>query len=86
MTKLQFSTLFSNESLYNNGYLKFLQTDFGKLYESIPFEKLAELLPKKKTNLGAKICLPQEGFFGLMFLKAYTNLSNSLLYYQKDST
>ena len=79
MTKLQIPTLFSKESLYHNRYLKFLQTDFGKLYTSIPFEELAELLPKKKTNIGAKARLPKEGFFGLMFLKAYTGLSDRKL-------
>ena len=79
MTKLQNLTLFADDSLYSNRYLKFLETEFGQLYQSIPFKKLGKLLPSKKANVGAKTRLPPEGFFGLMFLKHYTNLSDSQL-------
>ena len=79
MTKLQNLTLFSKEAFYHNRYLKFLRTDLGKLHQSIPFAELSALLPSKNTNLGAKSRLPKEGFFALMFLKAYTNLSDRQL-------
>lgn len=79
MTKLQEPTLFPNDSLYCNRYLKFLETEFGQLYQSIPFEELGELLPERKTNVGAKSWLKPTGFFALMFLKHYTNLSDKQL-------
>ena len=79
MTKLQKLIQIVDDSLYSNRYLKFLETEFGQLYQNIPFEELGKLLPSKKTNVGAKTRLSPEGFFGLMFLKHYTNLSDSQL-------
>lgn len=79
MTNLQKFTLFPENTFYSNRYLKFLQTPLGELYQSIPFEELAKLLPKKTSNAGAPNRLPIEGFFGLMFLKAYTKLSDEKL-------
>jgi hypothetical protein len=79
MTNLQDLTLFSKEAFLSNRYLKFLETDLGKLYQSIPFSDLASLLPEKTTNVGAPSTFSYEGFFGLMFLKAYLNLSDEKL-------
>lgn len=79
MTKLQTLSLFPEKTLYSNRYLKFLETEFGQLYQSIPFEQLGKLLPSKKTKVGAKTRLSPEGYFGLMFLKHYTNLSDRQL-------
>lgn len=79
MTKLQNLTLFADNILYSNRYLKFLKTEFGQLYQSIPLKELGELLPKKKTKVGAKNRLTPQGAFALMFLKHYTNLSDRQL-------
>ena len=79
MTKLQDPTLFSKDALLSNRYLKFLETELGKLYKSIPFRDLASLLPQKMTKVGAPSTFSYEGFFGLMFLKAYLNLSDEKL-------
>src|SRR6266540_979366 len=35
---------------------RFLQTDFGKLYQSVPFKKLAQLVPKPKGKLSGRGC------------------------------
>lgn len=79
MTKLQNFTLFPENTFYSNRYLKFLQTPLGKLHQSLPFKELSKLLPKKDSKAGAPSRLPNEGFFGLMFLKAYTKLSDEKL-------
>jgi len=79
MTKLQDFTLFPKDAFLSNRYLKFLESKLGKLYKSIPFEDLASLLPQKTTNVGCPPTFSYAGFFGLMFLKAYTNLSDEKL-------
>jgi hypothetical protein len=79
MTKLQNYTLFPQDAFLSNRYLKFLETPLGKLYKSIPFTELASLLPPKTTNVGAPSTFSYEGFYGLMFLKAYTGLSDEKL-------
>jgi len=79
MTKLQNLSLFPDDMLYINRHLKFLETELGQLYQSIPFNELGSLLPQKKTKVGAKMRLSPKGLFGLMFLKHYTNLSDRKL-------
>jgi IS5 family transposase len=61
---------------------RFLQTDFGKLYQSIPFQKLAALIPKPKGQLSGKGCkswLSVEGGIALVIAKHYLQLSDSML-------
>jgi len=79
MTNLQPLSLFSKEAFLSNRYLMFLESPLGKLYQSIPFEELGNLLPKKGTKAGAPSWFRPSGFFGLMFLKHYTNLSDEKL-------
>lgn len=79
MTNLQDPTLFSKDAFLSNRYLKFLESNLGKLYQSLPFSDLASLLPKKTANVGAPSTFSYEGFFSLMFLKAYLNLSDEKL-------
>jgi transposase, IS5 family len=60
----------------------FLETDFGKLYGSIPFQQLASLIPAPKGILGGKGCkawLSVEGGIALLIAKHYLQLSDSLL-------
>lgn len=79
MTNLQEFTLFSKDAFLSHRYLKFKETELGQLYKSIPFSELASLLPSKTTNVGAPSTFSYEGFFGLMFLKAYLGLSDQKL-------
>ena len=51
----------------------------GSIYQTINWSSLIELLPKKKTMAGAPSWLPPQGYFGLMFLKHYTKLSDEKL-------
>ena len=79
MTNLQPLSLFSKDALLSNRYLMFLESPLGKLFQSIPFDELADILPKKRTKVGAPSWFEPSGFFGLMFLKHYTNLSDETL-------
>lgn len=54
-------------------------TELGRLYDVIPWKALVKLLPVRKTLRGAPPRLPLEGYFGLMFLKHYTGLSDEKL-------
>jgi hypothetical protein len=61
---------------------RFLQTDVGKLYLSIPFEDLASTIPLPAQGQSGKGCKPWfdvQGGLGLLFLKHYLGLSDALL-------
>lgn len=71
--------LFSHEHLLHE---KFLQTDLGKIYLSIPFDKLAALIPPpshSKSGLGRKPFFDVKGGIALQFLKHYMQISDALL-------
>ena len=79
MTKLHNPTLFSEKEFRSFRWNKFSKTELGQLYQTIPFKELAGLLPKKKSKAGAPGWFSYEGYFGLMLLKSYLNLSDSKL-------
>jgi hypothetical protein len=61
---------------------RFLQTDLGQLYLSIPFDALAATLPAPKRSISGKGCKPWfdvRGGIALQFLKHYLCLSDELL-------
>jgi IS5 family transposase len=61
---------------------RFLQTDLGQLYLSIPFEQLSATLPSPKQSQRGKGCKPWfdvKGGIALQFLKHYLCHSNELL-------
>lgn len=61
---------------------RFLQTDFGKLYQSIPFGKLSKLVPVPKGKLSGKGCkswLSVEGGIALLIAKHYLQVSDAML-------
>ena len=60
-------------------YLFKNKTQIGSIYQTIDWEKLEKLLPAKKVMSGAPSWLPAQGYFGLMFLKHYTKLSDEKL-------
>jgi len=60
----------------------FYETDLGKLYQSIPFSKLAANIPSPpsvQSGRGRKPFLKVEGGIALMILKHYLGLSDELL-------
>jgi hypothetical protein len=71
--------LFSHEHLLHE---KFLQTDLGKIYLAIPFDKLAALIAPpshSKSGLGRKPFFDVKGGIALQFLKHYMQISDALL-------
>ena len=71
--------LFSHKQLL---YERFLQTDLGHLYLSIPFDQLGSTIPSPRGLQSGKGCKPWfdlKGGLGLLFLKHYLGLSDALL-------
>ncbi len=73
-------TLFDFDSPnFTKWYLFKTTTVLGKIYQTIDWGSLENLLPKKTTICGAPSWLPTQGLFGIMFLKHYTGLSDEKL-------
>lgn len=61
---------------------RFLQTDFGKLYLTIPFKELSRLVPPPGGSLsgrGCKAWLNVEGGIALLIAKHYLQVSDAML-------
>lgn len=80
-TKIQMQyTLFDLNSPIFAKLYKFKNcTELGAIYEVIDWEGLCKLLPDKQTHSGAPSWLKPQGYFGMMFLKHYLNLSDEKL-------
>lgn len=71
--------LFPHQQLLSE---RFLQTDLGQLYLSIPFDQLAATIPAPKHEQSGRGCKPWldvKGGIALQFLKHYLCLSDELL-------
>jgi transposase, IS5 family len=71
--------LFPHQQLLHD---RFLQTDLGQLYLSIPFDQLAATIPAPKQSLSGRGCKPWldvKGGIALQFLKHYMCVSDELL-------
>jgi len=68
--------LFCQNSLKTDKQIIFEQTELGLLHKSLPIHSLGELLPKKKNKAGASSWFNAEGMIALLFLQAYTKLSD----------
>ena len=64
-------------SLYWNS---FLESELGKTYRAIPWEKLIKSLKLKDYRKGRSSQFSPQGKLALMFLKAYSGLSDRKLY------
>lgn len=60
-------------------WYNFKMLPLGKIHSSIPWQQLEECLPKENLGPGAPKWFNSRGMFGLMFLKAYLNLSDEKL-------
>lgn len=67
-----------NEFLSPKWYL-FKDSELGKIHSVIPWDQLADCLPEENKGPGAPRWFSAQGMFGLMFLKAYLNLSDEKL-------
>jgi transposase, IS5 family len=74
------TTLFSFDSPNFVKWYNFKNfTKLGEIYDIIDWAGLKSLVPDKKNLSGAPSWLPVEGYFGLMFLKHYTKMSDEKL-------
>jgi len=64
-------------SLYWNSFLK---SGLGKIYQTIPWKELIKSLRLKEQRKGRNALFSPQGKLALMFLKAYTGLSDRRLY------
>ncbi len=64
-------------SLYWNS---FLESEIGKIYQSIPWQDLVNSLKLKEKRKGRTSQFSPQGKLALMFLKSYTGLSDRKLY------
>lgn len=71
--------LFQGQLYYHPKLYIFKETDLGKIYQTIPWEQLADCLPPENKGPGAPAWFDGQGMFGLMFLKAYLNISDGKL-------
>ncbi len=76
---MQFTLFDLESSNFSKWYLFKNKTDLGSIYQTVDWASLVQLLPAKKTMAGAPSWLPPQGYFGLMFLKHYTKLSDEKL-------
>lgn len=58
---------------------KFLESDLGFLYQSIPWAELVSAFNLKEHNKGPDCVFPPEGKIALMFLKPYSGMSDNQL-------
>lgn len=76
---MQYTIFDLNSPIFSKLYYFKNCTDIGQIYQTIDWQGLVSLLPKKKNPVGAPSWLPKQGYFGLMFLKHYTCLSDEKL-------
>ena len=62
-------------SLYWN---KYLESELGKIYQVIPWEGLIKSLKLKEPRKGRGAYFSPQGKLALMFLKAYSGLSDRM--------
>ena len=72
-------SLFSEEEIIQKIKTKFLKTDIGKIYTSVPWGKLIKHLGRKQIQKGRKPIFTQRGEIALLILKTYTGLSDKKL-------
>jgi transposase, IS5 family len=76
---MQYTLFDLNSPNFTKLYLFKNKTQIGAIYHTIDWEGLVKFLPPKKLMSGAPSWLPSQGYFGLMFLKHYTKLSDEKL-------
>jgi len=73
------TTLFAPEIGRSLDWQLFLATPLGKIYQTIPFRAITDLLPPKKSNAGTKGWFSPSGGLGLQILKHYYKQSDKKL-------
>jgi len=71
--------LFQPQQYLNPKWYNFKRTQLGKVYDTLPWDHLCDLLPQENRGPGAPRWFCSRGMFGLMFLKAYLKISDEKL-------
>jgi hypothetical protein len=74
--KLGTINFYSPQQEYNLYRESFLKSELGQIYQSIPWNALVQSFKLKRTRVGRKSLFDLQGQLALMFLKAYTDLSD----------
>lgn len=77
-TPLTINYKFSQEN-FTEFWNSFLESNIGKIYTSIPWNNLVKDLNIREQRVGRKTVFSPQGKIALMFLKSYTQLSDSKL-------
>jgi len=64
---------------FDDFFQRFLQSDLGKIYQAIPWDKLIKAFGLKNNTKGPESIFSPQGKIALMFLKSYTNVSDRKL-------
>ena len=80
----EFSFLSSSEN-FDAYYARFLESDLGKIYSSIPWDALVKSFGLKESIQGSKMLFSPKGRIALMFLKHYCCQSDKRLIEQLNS-
>ena len=72
--------LFQPHETFHPKWYIFKNLEMGKLYDCLPWQALADCLPRQEQQgKGAPRWLSNQGMFGMMFLKHYLNCSDKKL-------
>ena len=71
--------LFQPQQYLTPKWYYFKDSKLGKIYDSIPWDQLADCLPEDNKGPGAPRWFSASGMFGLMFLKSYLSISDEKL-------
>ena len=86
ITSLQYKfPLFNLSEDFNTYYIRFLQSDLGKIYLGIPWNDLVKSFRLKESEKGPDNFFSTRGKLGLMFLKNYSQVSDRKLIEQLNS-
>ena len=72
-------SLFQPEQFLTSKWYLFKNSKLGQIYQNIPWEQLVDCLPPENKGPGAPRWFSSQGMLGLMFVKAYLNLSDEKL-------
>ena len=71
--------LFQPQQYLTPKWYLFKDSRLGKIYDSIPWDQLADCVPEENKGPGAPRWFSAQGMFGLMFLKSYLKISDEKL-------
>jgi len=83
--KLATINFYSFQQEYELYRKAFLESNLGEIYQSIPWKALVKSFGIKDNRKGRKSLFSSEGKLSLMFLKAYTGVSDRLLIEQLNA-